>query len=196
MSRTTKIVIGIVGGLLGLCCIGIVAAVLILPSAAQRFAENNFTDDPERAAEVGQTIVDYEVPAGMQEQGAMGFAGMKMVFFTAGEKDNSMVMLMQFPSAMQLNEEDMQQQMEDALSQQGGQRQLNDLEVVSVDEVVINDQNTALTTLEGTDENGNAFRQITGVFMSKDGGPAMLMAMGPVASWESSNIDAFIDSLE
>ena len=195
MSRTTKIVIGIVGGLLALCCIGIVAAALILPTAVERFAENNFTDDPERAAEVGQAIVDYDVPAAMKEEGAMGFAGMKMVFFTAGERDNAVVMLMQFPAALQMDEEEMQRQMEDALSQQGNRRQVNNLEVVSVDEVVINDQKTALTTLEGTDENGNAIRQITAVFVSKSGGPAMLMAIGAMDSWESTDIDDFIESL-
>ena len=195
MSRTTKIVVGIVGGLLALCCIGIVAAVLILPTAVERFAENNFTDDPERAAEVGQAIVDYDVPAAMKEEGAMGFAGMKMVFFTAGERDNAVVMLMQFPAALQMDEEEMQRQMEDALSQQGNRRQVNNLEVVSVDEIVINDQKTALTTLEGTDDSGNAIRQITTVFVSKSGGPAMLMAIGAIDSWESTDIDDFIESL-
>lgn len=116
MSRTTKIVLGIVGALLAVCCLGLVAAALLLPQAAERFAENNFTDDPERVAEVGQEIVDYELPAGMEEEGAMGFMGMKMVFFTAGERDDTVVMLMQFPEAMQMNEADMQQQMEDAFA--------------------------------------------------------------------------------
>ena len=196
MSRTTKIVIGIVSGLLILCCIGAIAAVLIIPRAIEGFAENNFTDDPERAAEVGKSIVDYEVPAGMQEEGAMGFMGMKMVFFTTGDLNTAVITLMQFPSALQMDEEEMQQQMEDALAQQGGGQQINNLEVVSVEEIVINDQNTALTTLEGTDERGNEIRQITGVFTSKDGNTAMLMAMGPVASWESTHIDEFIESLK
>ena len=194
MSRTTKIVIGLVGGLLALCCLGTVAFVLVVPRAVERFAEENITDDPERVAEVGQSIVEYKVPEGMQEEGAMGFAGLKMVFFTVDDQ-NGMVMLMQFPSTVRMDEEDMQKQIEDAMAQQGGQQQINNLEVVSVDEVVINDQKTALTTLEGTDENGNAFRQVTGVFESKSGGPAMLMAMGPTSSWESSGIDEFIDSL-
>ena len=194
MSRTTKIVIGIVAGLLILCCLGIGLAVLLLPRAVQNFAENNITDDPERAAEVGQSIVEYELPPGMQEEGAMGFAGMKMVFITAGQRDDAMVMLMQFPEIMQASEEEMRRQMEDSLAQQRGQRQLN-MEVVSEDEVVINDQNTVLTTLEGTDENGTSIRQITGVFESKAGGPAMLMAISPIATWEEANIDEFIESL-
>ena len=194
MSRTTKIVIGIVGGLLILCCLGVGLAALLLPRAAQSFAENNFTDDPERAAEVGQSIVEYELPSGMQEEGAMGFAGMKMVFIRAGQRDDAMVMLMQFPSVMQGNEEEMRRQMEQSLSQQSGQQQFN-MEVVSEDEVVINDQTTVLTTLEGTDENGTAIRQVTGVFESKAGGSAMLMAISPTAAWEEANIDEFIESL-
>lgn len=194
MSRTTKIVIGIVGGLLLLCCLGIGLAALLLPRAVQNFAENSLTDDPEQVAEVGQSILDYELPPGMQEEGAMGFAGIKMVFITAGQRNNAMVMLMQFPAIMQANEEEMRRQLEDAMTQQSGQQQFN-MEVVSEDEVVINDQNTVLTTLEGTDENGNSIRQITGVFESKAGDPAMLMAISPIAAWEEANIDEFIESL-
>jgi hypothetical protein len=194
MSRTTKIVIGIVGGLLLLCCLGIGLAALLLPRAVQNFAENSITDDPEQVAEVGQSILDYELPPGMQEEGAMGFAGIKMVFITAGPGNDAMVMLMQFPAIMQANEEEMRRQLEDAMTQQSGQRQFN-MEVVSEDEVVINDQNSVLTTLEGTDENGNSIRQITGVFESKAGDPAMLMAISPIAAWEETNIDEFIESL-
>jgi hypothetical protein len=194
MSRTTKIVIGIVGGLLLLCCLGIGLAALLLPRAVQNFAENSITDDPEQVAEVGQSILDYELPPGMQEEGAMGFAGIKMVFITAGPGNDAMVMLMQFPAIMQANEEDMRRQLEDAMTQQSGQQQFN-MEVVSEDEVVINDQNTVLTTLEGTDENGNSIRQITGVFESKAGNPAMIMAISPIAAWEEANIDEFIESL-
>jgi hypothetical protein len=194
MSRTTKIVIGIVGGLLLLCCLGIGLAALLLPRAVQNFAENSITDDPEQVAEVGQSILDYELPPGMQEEGAMGFAGIKMVFITAGPGNDAMVMLMQFPAIMQANEEEMRRQLEDAMAQQSGQQQFN-MEVVSEDEVVINDQNSVLTTLEGTDENGNSIRQITGVFESKAGDPAMLMAISPIAAWEEANIDEFIESL-
>ena len=194
MSRTTKIVIGIVGGLLLLCCLGIGLAALLLPRAVQNFAENSITDDPEQVAEVGQSILDYELPPGMQEEGAMGFAGIKMVFITAGPGNDAMVMLMQFPAIMQANEEEMRRQLEDAMTQQSGQQQFN-MEVVSEDEVVINDQNSVLTTLEGTDENGNSIRQITGVFESKAGNPAMIMAISPIAAWEEANIDEFIESL-
>jgi hypothetical protein len=169
-------------------------AALLLPRAVQNFAENSITDDPEQVAEVGQSILDYELPPGMQEEGAMGFAGIKMVFITAGPGNDAMVMLMQFPAIMQANEEDMRRQLEDAMTQQSGQQQFN-MEVVSEDEVVINDQNTVLTTLEGTDENGNSIRQITGVFESKAGNPAMIMAISPIAAWEEANIDEFIESL-
>jgi hypothetical protein len=117
-----------------------------------------------------------------------------MVFISTGQRDDAVVMLMQFPAVMQTSEEEMRRQMEQSLSQQRGQRQFN-MEVVSEDEVVINDQSTVLTTLEGTDENGNAIRQVTGVFESKEGGPAMLMAISPTTAWEENNIDEFIESL-
>lgn len=195
MSRTTKIVLGIIGGLFLVCCIGAVAVALMLPRMLERFAENNFTDDPERAAEVGRSIVDYDLPSGIVEEGAMSFVGMKMVFLTTGEQDGGVIMLMQFPAALQMSDADMQAQMQEALSQQTGSDQNMQFQVVKTEEVVINDKQTVLTTMEGTDENGNAIRQATAVFESKNGEVAMLMAMSPVASWDSANIDEFIESL-
>jgi hypothetical protein len=195
MSRTTKIVIGIIGGLAVLCCISVALVVFLLPRFATDFVENNVTDNPEEAAEVGRSIVDYELPEGLHEEAAMNFLGTKMVFIAGGERQGSAVMLMQFPAAVQAGEVEMRRQMEEALSQQRGQQQF-DMEIVSEEEVVINDQTTTLTTFEGTDENGNPYRQVTGIFDSKDGGTAMLMALSPISSWEEANIDEFIDSLE
>ncbi|WP_420642175.1 hypothetical protein [Candidatus Leptofilum sp.] len=192
MSRNTKIVVGIIAGILGVCCIIAIVAALFLPRVFENFAES--VDDPAAAAEVANDIVDYDLPAGYDEQGAMNFLGFRMAFIT-GPSEQSMIMLAEFPASLAGDEEQMQQQMRDAFANQTGNQNVN-LEFVGSEEVTINGQEVTLGTYEGSDENGTSFRQILGVFEAKSGSPAMLMIMGPASNWDEGGISRFIDSLE
>ena len=192
MSRNTKIVVGIIGGIVGLCClIGIIAA-LVLPRMFEDFAEG--FDDPAAGAEVAQSIVGYDLPAGYQEQGTMNLLVMQMALITGPDED-TVIMLAEFSDFFTGNEEDMQQQMQDAFANQTGSQNAN-LEFVSSEETTINDAAATLATYEGTDGQGNEVRQVIGVFESKDGSPAMLMIFGDLNNWDDSGINQFIDSLE
>src|SRR5688500_5787567 len=80
MSSTTKIILAILA-VLGLCCIVTVVAVLAGGAWVAREVEQGVVNDPEVAAQQGQDIVAYELPAGYQEEGAMNMLGlMDMVF--------------------------------------------------------------------------------------------------------------------
>lgn len=192
MSRNTKIVVGIIAGILGVCCIIAIVAALVLPRVFENFAEN--VDDPAAAAEVAREIVDYDLPSGYDEQGAMNLLGFRMAFIT-GPSEQSMIMLAEFPAALAGDEEQMQQQMRDAFANQTGSQNAN-LEFVGSEDVTINGQEIALGTYEGTDDQGNTVRQILGVFETKSGSPGMLMIFGHQDNWDESGINRFLDSLE
>jgi len=192
MSRNTKIVVGIIGGILAVCCLIAIVAALVLPRMFENFAEG--VDDPEAAADVATSIVDYDLPAGYDEQGAMNVFGFRMAFIT-GPDENSMIMLAEFPAALAGNEEQMQQQMRDAFANQTGTQNM-DLEFVSSDDVTINGADATLATYEGTDSQGNNIRQIIGVFQTKGGDPGMLMILGDQDNWDEGGISQFLDSLE
>ena len=72
-------------------------------------------DDPAAAADVAESIVDYELPLGYEEQGAMNLLGFRMAFIAAPDQQ-SVIMLAEFPEALAGNEEQMQQQMRDAFA--------------------------------------------------------------------------------
>lgn len=192
MSRNTKIVVGIIAGIVGVCCIIAIVAVLVLPRMFENFAEN--VDDPAAAEEVAESIVEYDLPSGYDEQGAMNFLGFRMAFI-AGQNEQTMIMLAEFPASLAGDEEQMQQQMRDAFANQTGSQNVS-LEFVGSEEITINGQEVVLGTYEGSDENGTSFRQILGVFEAKSGSPAMLMIMGPTGNWDEGGISQFIDSLE
>ncbi len=193
MSRNTKIVLGIIGGILAICCLIAIVAAVALPRMFQNFAES--VDDPAEAAEVAGAIVDYDLPAGYDEQGAMNLLGFRMAFIT-GPSEESMIMLAEFPAALSGDEEQMQQQMRDAFANQTGTGQNLNLEFVGSEDVTINGAEATLGTYEGTDGQGNNIRQIVGVFEAKSGSPGMLMIFGDLDNWDEGGISRFIDSLE
>ena len=192
MSRNTKIVVGIIAGIVGICCIVAVVAALVLPRMFQNFAES--IDDPAAAADVAASIVDYDLPAGYTEQGAMNFFGFRMAFIT-GSSEESMIMLAEFPAALAGDEEQMQQQMRDAFANQTGVQNVS-LEFVSSEGVTINGAETTLGTYEGTNDQGDSMRQIIGVFETKSGSPGMLMIFGNPNNWDERGVSSFLDSLE
>lgn len=192
MSRNTKIVVGIIAGIVGVCCLIAIVAVVVLPRLASNFA--NSVDDPAAAAEVASSIVDYELPAGYDEQGAMNLFGFRMAFISE-QNEQSVIMLAEFPDALAGDEEQMQQQMRDAFANQSGKQSAN-LEFIGSEDVTINGSVATLATYEGTDDQGNGIRQVIGVFETKDGGPGMLMIFGDRDSWDEDGISRFLDSLE
>lgn len=192
MSRNTKIVVGIIAGIVGVCCLIAVIAVLVLPRMFSNFAEN--VDDPAAAAEIAGSIVDYDLPSGYEEQGAMNLLGFRMAFIS-GRDEQTVIMLAEFPDALAGDEDQMQQQMRDAFANQSGSQNVN-VEFVGSEDITINGSGATLATYEGTDDQGNGMRQLIGVFETKNGSSGMLMIFGGLDSWDESGISGFIDSLE
>ena len=69
MKKETKIAVGIAGSVLLLCCCLLVFGTLVLPRFAGDFLEGAVVSDPEKATEIGQSILTYELPAGYAEEG-------------------------------------------------------------------------------------------------------------------------------
>lgn len=194
MSKNSKIVIGIALGVLIVCCLGAGIAITILPRMLENFAQDAVIENPDQAADVASSMLDYELPPQFTEAAGMSFFGIKTVFI-ATEDDESMIMLMQFPAEMAGNEEQMQQQMEDAFSQQAGSENY-DLAFTGSEDVTINDAPATLISYEGTDSSGNSVRQIIGFFETKDGNAGMMMLVGPASDWEGAGFETFLDSLK
>lgn len=192
MSRNTKIVVGIIAGILVLCCIIVIVAYFALGPLLRGMSEG--FDNPEAGAEVAESIIDYELPAGYEEQGAMNLLGFRMAFIS-GAGEQSMIMLAEFPSSLAGDEEQMQQQMRDAFANQTGSQNVN-LEFVGSEDIIINGHEVALGTYEGSDDQGNRLRQLLAVFEAKSGSPGMLMIFGDQDSWDEDGIGRFLDSLE
>jgi hypothetical protein len=197
MSRGVKIALVAVVILLGACCIGGAALYFI----SQRVVSQAFTDDPARAATLGHEIVDYNLPDGYRELGGINALGFKMVFIGSGSEtgDSMFIVLMQIPAGTDMDQEEMQRQMTQAMQQQGQGRNLQ-THVVGTQTVTIKGQPVTLTVSEGTvtegSDAGAVFRQVIGIFPGKDSSTAMLMAMGKKDTWDQATLDSFLASIK
>jgi hypothetical protein len=189
MSRGLKVALVVTAIVLFLCCVAGLGATFL----GTRLVGRVFITNPERVQAVGRQIADYEVPAGYAEMFAMNVMGLKMVAISPStSSDYLIIMLMQLPAGIQISREEMERQIEQALARQTG---LDSADMTSEDqETRIKDELVTLTVREGTTQDGQRMRQVTGLFEGK-GGPAVLMVMGETATWDSTLVDRFIASI-
>jgi hypothetical protein len=101
-------------------------------------------------------------------------------------------MLMQLPAGIQISQEEMERQIEQALARQTG---LDSADMTSEEQQTrIKGELVTLTVREGTTRDGQRMQQVTGLFEGK-GGPAVLMVMGDVDTWDQPLVDNFIASI-
>jgi hypothetical protein len=192
MSKGTKTALWIVGGLVGLCiCVGAIALVGFYWVGQQ--VSESIVEEPAQVREVATGMVDYELPPGLSEQFGMSFFGLFDMVSFSDEANKLVIMMMQFSKSAGVNQAQMEQQMEEQMQQRLGRQNL-DLQTVDTIETTIRDQAVTLTVREGSDEEGESMRQLSGVFTGK-GGPVLLMVMAPQENWNQESIDAFIASL-
>ncbi len=196
MSTGLRIALIVIAVVLVVCCLGAVVTYFVV----QRAASQVFSSDPARAAIIGHQIADYSLPPGYSEQGGMDLAGIKMVVIAQNRQgqgasaDRMAFFLMQFPSSMNLSQQDMERQMSQAIDRQFS-RGNEQMQVVGTQQVTIKGQPVTLTVSEGTgSSSGVTHRQVTGFFTGK-GGLVMLMAFGPKNAWDQSALDQFLASI-
>jgi hypothetical protein len=176
------------------CLCAVVAATFTFYKVGQR-VQDGMKTDPESASQAAHAIVDYELPAGYQEQMSMDL--MIYTFVMIGpEPQNSrsgpLIMLARF-NEMGANREEMERQIQQSFEQQSGLRGLA-MKIVDVRKVTIRGDEVDVTTFEGKDDNGLVMRQLVTTFPAKNG-TGMLMVMGPAQYWDEGVIDQFVESL-
>jgi hypothetical protein len=192
MSRGLRVTLILVAIALFLCCVGGLGVTLL----GTRLAGRAFITAPQRVHLVGSQIADYTVPSGYEEMFAMNLMGIKLVAIgPVAPTDHFMtLMLMQFPSGLELSREEMERQVQQALSRQIGLGSA-DMKAVGHQETTIRGETVDLTIREGTSGSGDQLRQITGLFQG-DGGPAMVIVTGDEVAWDQAIVDRFIASIK
>jgi hypothetical protein len=192
VAKSTRIILSILGAVLFLCCVTGLGFTLL----GSRLATQAIVSDPTRVAGIRDQIVSYQLPPGYAEMFASDILGMKVV--AIGPRDTHadllIIMLMQLPAAMSVNQADLRRQMETALAQQTGFGTA-DLSVVGTEQAEILGQEVTLTVREGRAGDGQTLRQVSGLFEGPNG-LVFLFATGAAETWNRPLLDQFLASMQ
>jgi len=195
MDRNTKIVLGIVLGLVLLCVCGGVGGCIALNSLGGRLFERMVIDDPAEIEQMVDEIVDYDLPPGYAEEGGMDMFFAQMLIISPDDgSDRPFIMFMQLDAKVNMDEVEARTQFQQSMETRLQQGDVS-LEFVDSTTVTIRDEEVELSTYEGVDEDGNEFREIISEMFDSKGGPTMLLVAGRVEEWNQTEINTFIKSI-
>jgi len=191
-NKNTKWIWLGLGGAALFCLCAVAVAFFMFYRVGQQVKEGVKTD-PESASKAAHEIVDYDLPTGYQERMSMDILIYSFVMIgpESSNLDQPLIMLAQFQAGV--DQKQMEQQLRQSFEQQSGSRGMN-MKLVEVKKMTIRGEETEVAIYEGSDENGNSFRQLITAFPGKDG-TAMLIIMGDAQGWDQSIIDDFIESI-
>lgn len=193
MSRNNKIILGVAAVLIIACiCLAVVGIFAFNQVASMT------NSDPAEAATAGQSMLDYTLPEGYHEQSSFNLAFMKMVMAGEGSLETvsirPVIFLVEIGSEAQMDEEELRRQMQLGLRRSLSWQNL-DLQLVEQSTMTLRGRETSLLYYEGTDGEGNRFKQIiSGLFPGKNG-LIMLWVLGPEQGWDQAEIDSFLQSI-
>lgn len=195
MSKNTKVALGVVIGLVLLCCCTCVGGVLAFQLGGAALFEQILVEDPSQASSLAQEMVDYDLPPGYAESNALNMSIFKLVMITkASDGSRPILMLLEMPSSMAVDEEQMLLQLQQAMAASMG-RQGFTMTLVDRGRTTIRGQEVDLLLYEGTDEDGAAMKQLVSGFFDGKQGQVMVVAIGPEDGWSQTEVDAFIRSI-
>lgn len=216
MSQNTKIVLIVVGVLVVLCCCAVVAtAVLgltvfnttsqvgefvemapdiadVVPGPAIEQTLPEVAEGDEQVKEVAGRIADFDLPESYYPEYGMHMFGFDMVGFNS-RQGRGFIMMMQFPADMELDLETMQEQMQQFM-QTENTGWSPDLEVIETKTMQVRGQEQPVTISEGTNGDGDTYRQMVVGFEGKSG-PALLVMVAQMDEWDQALFEGFVSSL-
>jgi hypothetical protein len=164
----------------------IVCALTILPACSTMDA----TDNSQQVTDVAAKIADFDPPTGYTPE----FTAQMLGYTLAAYKGSSGPSHLYF---VQSEKKADGEELERMLAQlaPGSSDSNTRLTVVENHPVTIRGQEATLVISEGTNHEGESYRQATVSFQGK-GGPALLVFSDSVNNWDQDAIDAFLQSIE
>jgi len=181
MSKTTKIVLSVVGAFILLGAVTVFAIV--------RFS-GRFIAGPDQAAEIGQEITLHTLPPGYDPVFGMDILGLTMMMAANPNDDNKVLMLVETPDTDFAGAE---AEAQDAFQQQSGFG--NNYEYTGSREVAIAGEGRTVDTLIGRDR-GTDMRQDIVVFPASSGNAAVAIMVGPADDFDEAAFEEFLVSMK
>jgi hypothetical protein len=190
MSTTVKIILAFVAGALLICMAAGVVGVLLFRAAGSTVT-SLIKSDPETAVRVGSEIAEYEIPEGFPDVFSAQLAGYEMTGYT-GSDGHSHIYFFQLPAGVSVDVSKLESELQSTFPDRN--RPYTDIRVVDTQPGTIAGQEVTLVISEGTNHEGEPFREVSAAFEGKDG-QALVVFSRPTASWDQAEVDTFLASI-
>ncbi len=191
MSKTTMIILGILAGTVMLCAAAALGSYSLIQAAGWVFGPQ-IQAGVRPVVDVSGKIADYTLPAGFGDGYAAEMAGYSLVGYT-GDDGHSHIYFFQLPSTVQVDQSDLESQLQSAKGFQGADGRSAVQKVDSLSTTIAG-QPAQLVVSQGTNSDGQSFREVTAIFQGK-GGQALVSFERPVSRWDQAEAEAFIASI-
>ena len=190
MKGSSKTVLVVLSTLLVLClCAG--AAAFSLLSLTGHTLAGLLNSDQWNTEAVSAEIAGYDLPEGFGDGYAAQMPGFSLVGYT-GADGHSHIYLVQADSSTGMTLEGIERQILENTNTTS--RSPGSMTRVNVIPGTIRDQEVELVISEGTNHDGEGYRQVSGLF-DGNGGPAAVIISMPVSSWDQASVDTFLASI-
>lgn len=190
MNTTLKILIAFLAGALLICVIAGVAGFLVFRSAGSAVSDLVRTD-PGQFVREGTENYTYDLPEGFADVFSVDLAGYQLTGYT-GSDGHSHIYFLQLPPDVVVDVADMESELEKILPT--GAKPYSNVQVVDSKPGRIAGQDVTLVTSEGTNRDGDNFREVSTVFQGGDGQIVVVFSR-PTASWDQAEVDDFLASI-
>lgn len=172
-----------------LCCGGIFYAI--------RSSEFKVTENKQEIKEIQNEIATISIPTQFKPHTGMsmklGSIKMRMAIYESESRKGAIVLMsMGIPNDGMV---DMEKEFRQNIKRQNQDQRDLDITKEEQREFTIKGQKLKFTFAEGTDKQGNAFNQVTGVFAGNEG-PSFLMVQVPADEYNEEEIVKMIESIK
>jgi hypothetical protein len=148
------------------------------------------TNDPEHVMKLASNIADFELPEGYTSEFSAEMAGYTLAAYKGASGPSHLYLI-------QSEKEADGKELENMLTQlaPGSSDPNTRMTVIENRPVSIRGQEVTLVISDGTNSDGEYYRQITAAFQGK-GGPALLVFSETIDRWNDEMIDALLTSIQ
>lgn len=191
MNNLTKVILAVVAVVL-VACLATAAVGFFIFRSGGRLIANSLETDSGKVAQVSNSIAEFSVPEGFGSPYAAHILGFSVVGYT-GADHHSHIYFAQLPKLLPVDRAEIEAQLRQATFGPTYDRTTK-MTVVDRQATTIRGQDVTLLVSEGTNSNGDSFREVTGLF-DGNGGQVLVVYETPIQSWDQAEVDAFLASI-
>ena len=168
----------------------ITTAALLLATLSACTPNVTLNSNPDDVLDVASKIADFEPPAGYSAEFTASLLGYTVAAYNPGDGHSHLYLIQ---SEKESDGEKLEQMLAELVP--GSSDPNTRLTVIDNRAATIRGQEVTLVISDGTNSDGELYRQVTAAFQGK-GGPALLVLSEPIERWDPSAVDAFIASIQ